>query len=259
MKFAVLASGSSGNCTYVESGDTRLLIDAGTNCKCLRDRLRAVGAELEGVSAVLLTHDHCDHVSALSVLLRRHPVPVFATEGTAEAVCCAQHDGAEWDWNCFAAGTSFEIGPFVVEAFPVPHDAADPVGFVLSDGTARLGVATDLGEAPAVVAHHLAGCDALSLEFNHDPMLLEGSGRPWSLIQRIRGRSGHLSNEQASALLARIASPRLRRLVPAHLSSECNRPDLAGAAALDALRAAGAPREALVEPRFPTPLFDLPA
>ena len=98
-----------------------------------------------------------------------------------------------------------------------------------------------------------------SLEFNHDLLLLEGSGRPWSLIQRIRGRSGHLSNEQASALLARIASPRLRRLVPAHLSSECNRPDLADAAALDALRAAGAPREALVEPRFPTPLFDLPA
>ena len=154
MKFAVLASGSSGNCTYVESGDTRLLIDAGTNCKCLRDRLRAVGAELEGVSAVLLTHDHCDHVSALSVLLRRHPVPVFATEGTAEAVCCAQHDGAEWDWNCFAAGTSFEIGPFAVEAFPVPHDAADPVGFVVEGGGCRAGFATDLGIVNAVVRRH---------------------------------------------------------------------------------------------------------
>lgn len=257
MRFAVLASGSSGNSTYVESGDARVLIDAGTNWKCLCARLRAAGAAPEALTAVLLTHDHQDHVSALSVLQHRHPVPVYATEGTAEAVCCAQPEGADWAWNCFAAGSSFEVGPLSVEAFPVPHDAADPVGFVLSDGAVRLGVATDLGDAPAVVAHHLAGCDALSLEFNHDRLMLEGSGRPWSLIQRIRGRSGHLSNDQASELLARIASPRLRRVVPAHLSAECNRADLALAAARDALRAAGAPGAALVEPRFPTPLFEV--
>ncbi len=259
MKFAVLASGSSGNCTCVESGGTCVLIDAGTNCKIVRERLRAVGAELDSVRAVLLTHDHFDHVSALSVLLRRHPVPVYSTEGTAEAVCASLHgdEGADWQWNCFAAGSTFDVGPFSVEAFPVPHDAADPVGFVLSDGTARLGVATDLGDVPAVVVHHLAGCDALSLEFNHDRTMLETSGRPWSLIQRIRGRSGHLSNDQAAELLARIATPRLRRLVLAHLSAECNSADLAVVAARDALRAAGAPCDALAEPTFPTPFFDL--
>lgn len=262
MKFAVLASSSKGNCTYVEAGETRILVDAGLRCSGVCERLAAIGRSLSDVQAVLVTHGHSDHVAALPVIEGKTGLPVYATDGTAATV---ERDGRRekpdlaWNFAVFEAGEPFSLGDLEVEPFPVPHDAADPVGFVLRGPAGeRLGFATDLGEAPLVVRHRLAGCGALVLEFNHDREMLLASDRAWSLKQRILGRSGHLSNEQAAELLAQVATPALRHLVPAHLSDECNLPSLAVAAARGALLQAGLdPAAVLRDPVYPTPLFEL--
>lgn len=260
MKFAVLASSSAGNATFVEGGGAKLLVDAGTNCKTLSAALAPLGVGLADLDAVLLTHEHHDHVSSLAVLERRCGTPLYATAGTFEG--CEQDRGGGgacegWDCRCFEPGEPFEVGGLRVEPFSTPHDAADPVGFVLDDGSARLGLATDLGFATELVARRLRGCAALALEFNHDLRMLETSARPPSLIQRIRGRNGHLSNDQGAELLAAVAGSGLRHVVPMHLSGECNEPALAVAAARDALRAAGLDPGLVRRPAFPTPLLEI--
>ena len=262
MKFAVLASSSKGNCTYVEAGSTRILVDAGLRCSGVCDRLALIGRSLSDVQAVLVTHGHSDHTSSLPVIEGKTGVPVYATDATASTI---ERDGRRekpdltWNFAVFSPGDPFPLGDFEVDPFAIPHDAADPVGFVLRgpDG-ASLGFATDLGEAPLSVVRRLAGCNALVLEFNHDPEMLLNSDRDWRLKQRILGRSGHLSNDQAADLLAQVATPALRHLVPAHLSDECNRPALALSAARAALRRAGLdPAGVLRDPVYPTPLFEL--
>lgn len=259
MKFAVLASSSAGNCTYVEGGGARILVDAGTNCKTLRAALEPLGVSLADIDAILLTHEHDDHVSALAVVERRFGTPVYATFGTFDGYEQG-HGGPDacdgWSRVCFEPGEPFAIGGLSVEPFSTPHDAADPVGFVLSDGAARLGFATDLGFATELVAQRLRGCSALALEFNHDVRMLELSGRHPNLIQRIRGRSGHLSNDQAAELLASVAESGLRHVVPMHLSGECNDPALAVAAAREALRAAGLDPGLVRPPSPPTPILE---
>lgn len=263
LAFSVLASSSKGNCTYVETaGGTRLLVDAGMRCSAVCERLAAIGRSLEDVQAILVTHGHSDHTSSLPVIEDRTGVPVYATDGTAATI---ERDGRRekpdlaWNFAVFAAGEPFPVGDLDVEPFPVPHDSADPVGFVLrAPGGAALGFATDLGEAPLVVRHRLRGCHALVLEFNHDPQMLLASDRAWSLKQRILGRSGHLSNEQAADLLGQVATPALRHIVPAHLSDECNTPGLATAAARGALLRVGLDPDAVLRaPAYPTPLFEV--
>ncbi|MBQ3807499.1 MAG: MBL fold metallo-hydrolase [Kiritimatiellae bacterium] len=262
MKFSVLASSSKGNCTYVEAGDTRILVDAGLRCSGVCERLASIGRSLGDIQAVLVTHGHSDHTSSLPVIEGKTGVPVYATDATASTI---ERDGRRekpdlaWNFAVFSPGDPFPLGDLEVEPFAIPHDAADPVGFVLrAPGGATLGFATDLGEAPVSVARRLAGCNALVLEFNHDPEMLLASDRDWRLKQRILGRSGHLSNEQAAVLLAQVATPALRHVVPAHLSDECNRPSLALSAARGALRRAGLdPAAVLRDPVYPTPLFEL--
>ncbi len=225
MKFCVLASGSSGNSLYIESGATRVLIDAGVSRKIIQSRLSEIGVELDRINALCVTHDHADHTAGIPVISSRHHLPLYATEGTCTAVEVTT--GKHFAWNVFQAGCAFEIGELTFEAFSVPHDAGDPVGFVVSAGRCKLGIATDMGEVPEVVAHHLRGCNALVIEFNHDVELLLNSDRSWHLKQRILGRKGHLSNEQACELLKRVASEQLRTLFLAHLSEECNTPVIA--------------------------------
>ena len=225
MKFCVLASGSGGNCLYVESGETRVLIDAGVSRKIIQSRLLEIGVSLDAINALYVTHDHSDHTAGIPVISARHHVPLYATEGTCTGVEVTT--GKQFEWNVFQSGCTFEIGALTFEAFSVPHDAGDPVGFVISDSTGRLGIATDMGEVPEVVAHHLKGCNALVIEFNHDVELLLNSDRSWYLKQRILGRKGHLSNEQACELLKRVACEQLRTLFLAHLSAECNTPMIA--------------------------------
>ncbi|MBQ7666391.1 MAG: MBL fold metallo-hydrolase [Kiritimatiellae bacterium] len=260
MKIAVLASGSSGNFTFVSGAGSSILVDAGTCCRTVCSALASIGQSASGIDGVFITHDHSDHVKALATLEKKHgfSMPLYATDGTIEAVCAAVGEKAcEWPWTSIAPGEPFRIGALEIEAFSVPHDAADPVGCVISDGAVRYGIATDLGSVPESVRFHLRDCDALSLEFNHDSEMLMQSSRPWSLKQRISGRSGHLCNCDAAALLAQVATPRLKAVFPVHLSAECNAPHLALDAAREAVGSLGLDPAIIREPRYPTPVVEL--
>jgi phosphoribosyl 1,2-cyclic phosphodiesterase len=226
IQITVLGSGSGGNCTLVATDKTALLVDAGLSCRQITERLAAAGRSLNDVDAVLLTHEHNDHVSALAVLGKRRAVPVFANRFTAEAVA---HDaGARVAWRLFETGRGFEIGDISVESFSVPHDAQDPVGFVIHNCNASVGFITDLGHATRLVSDRLRSLDALVLESNHDvKMLQDNPDRPWATKQRILSRHGHLSNEDAAKLAGEIVTARLQHLVLAHLSRDCNKPELA--------------------------------
>jgi phosphoribosyl 1,2-cyclic phosphodiesterase len=222
----VLGSGSGGNCTLVETEKTAFLVDAGLSCRQIAERLVAVGRSLDDVDAVLLTHEHNDHTSALAVLCKRRAIPVFANRFTAEGV--ALDSGVRVAWRVFETGRGFDVGDMTVESFSVPHDAQDPVGFVIHNGNASVGLITDLGHATRLVADRLRALDALVLESNHDvKMLQDNPHRPWATKQRILSRHGHLSNEDAATLAGEIATDRLRHVVLAHLSRDCNRPELA--------------------------------
>lgn len=240
MDICVLASGSSGNCIYVAAGETRLLVDFGLSVRETSARLTGIGRSLTDITAVLCTHDHTDHCRGMAAAARRHPFRLLANEGTAQAVERADRRAATPpSWDVFENGSTFAVAGITVESFSVPHDAADTVGYVLSDGHTRLGLCTDLGVATTLVRRCLADCDALVLEFNHDVEMVLQSDRPWSLKQRILSRIGHLSNEDAGALLTELASERLKVVFPAHLSEECNTAALAERAARQALKRSG--------------------
>ena len=238
MEVCVLASGSKGNSIYVAGGGTAVLIDAGLSARELVARMQAAGVAPEALEAVLFTHDHSDHCKGAEVFCRRYPVRLFANQGTSEGIelSCP---GFQPHWEIFETATSFTIGGLRVEAFSVPHDAADPVGFLLDDGTSRLCLATDLGQPTPLVRTRLSQCHAAILESNHDYEMLMQSERPWTLKTRIAGRSGHLSNADAAELLCSALPGPLHTLLLAHLSDACNTPALALGTMRRALRAAG--------------------
>lgn len=239
MKFCVLASGSQGNATYVEGGGVRLLIDAGLSCRALEQRLAAVGVSPDGLDGILVTHEHVDHVKGLSRFCERYGVPVYANEGTAAVVerQCRLEKKRVPEWAIFESSVPFVLGELVVQSIRISHDTAEPVAFTLTGERGKLGYFTDLGVASRMVASALGGCTALVLESNHDLEMLRHSGRPYSLIARIQGASGHLSNDQAGELLAQACPETLRRLVLAHLSRDCNEPAVARVGAERVLRA----------------------
>jgi len=226
LKLCALASGSSGNCIFVGSDSTNILIDAGLSCRETLRRLEEVGVDASTIRAICLTHEHSDHRSGLVALQRKMGVPLYVNTGTLEAI---EQDGqcAGLPWNVFATGSAFEIGNLLIEPFSVPHDSYEPVGFVVSADGARAGIVTDMGVATGVVRQRLKDCHMVVIEANHDEDLLKEADRPWSLKQRIRGRQGHLSNAQAGELIAGIAGPNLHAVFLAHLSSDCNTPALA--------------------------------
>jgi phosphoribosyl 1,2-cyclic phosphodiesterase len=238
VEICVLGSGSGGNSIYVAAGATRVLIDAGLSARETAARLSGIGRELSDLSAVLFTHDHTDHCSGIAVLCRKHRVRLLANEGTAAGVERAV-TGLTTPFDIFETACCFGVGELTFEPFNVPHDASDPVGFVVSDGRIRLGVATDLGSVTTVVRHRLSDCDALVLECNHDVEMVMQSKRPKSVQQRILGPHGHLCNEVACELLATVLSPRLKVVFPAHLSAECNSATLAERIVRDVLVRAG--------------------
>lgn len=232
-----LGSGSSGNATLVEMGRFRWLVDAGLAPRALAERLRAVGVEPRSLCGILLSHEHHDHAKGVEVFSRAHGVLVVSAVETLEALNLSpRHLGA---FEPLSPGRRIEFGDVEVDPFPVPHDAACPVGFALSWRGVRVGIATDLGQATSLVVERLRGCQVLVVEANHDDrMLLEGP-YPWHLKQRVGGRLGHLSNEEAAALLVRTAGPDCRAIVLAHLSEQNNTPALASGAASTALARAG--------------------
>lgn len=223
MRFAVLGSGSGGNSTVIESGGRYLLVDAGLSAKQINLRLEVLGVSPEKIAGILLTHEHGDHVRGLDVFLRRCPVPVLATVQTGRVVQEKMKGQAKWIG--FQTGQSFEWEGFSLSTFPLPHDAVEPVGYVVSNGEQKIGVATDLGHVDERVKRALLGVDGLVLEANYEWQMLESdTKRPFSTKQRISSQHGHLSNEQAADLVAQLLPEGLRRLILGHLSSDCNCP-----------------------------------
>jgi phosphoribosyl 1,2-cyclic phosphodiesterase len=217
LKLCVLASGSSGNCTFIGTEKTRILIDAGLSARKTAERLADIGERIEDISAICVSHEHGDHIAGIRVLQKNHGIPVYANAGTLGSI-------GEVKGACFTTGSPFTIGDFSIHPFPVPHDANDPVGFVFSVGSLTVGVATDIGMVTNALRERLRKCRAVVIEANHDEELLHEADRPWSLKQRIRGNQGHLSNRTAAALMAEIAGDGLQHLFLAHLSADCNSP-----------------------------------
>jgi phosphoribosyl 1,2-cyclic phosphodiesterase len=234
---SILASGSSGNAILVRAGATTLLIDAGLTAKRLTDTLTSLNTSVATLDGILLTHEHGDHTRALNVLCSKNSVPIFTNPLTADVL---RRKGLSTDWRIFSNGAAFQLGDFHILPFPVPHDAADPVGFVLTHATSSFAIATDLGYAARHVLQALQNVNALLLEANHDETLLQNDKkRPLSVKQRILSRHGHLSNAAAADLVAGIATPALRHVLLGHLSEDCNSPALATAAIRKKLDAAG--------------------
>lgn len=241
MRILPIASSSAGNAYLVEQAGEALLVDCGVSrkrvCQAFADAgfaLDAIGDVLKGV---LITHDHSDHVSGLKTFLAKYKVPVFANFMTAEVVA-AQTGVDDAAFVCFENGQPFEVGSFEVRPFSIPHDAADPVGYLIrADEVYFHG--TDIGTPLDSVGMKLAEADVATLESNHDLVMLRQSARAESLKQRISGPRGHLSNDDAAGLVARFASSRLKRLFLAHLSHECNAPHLAERVMHDALQTIG--------------------
>lgn len=226
VQFTVLGSGSGGNCTYIETPTTRILVDAGFSGKQIAHRLHSIGRHLDQIDAIILTHEHTDHTAGLSVLCNRGGLPLFCNRLTAEAV---RKDLPKFgNWKIFTTGDSFEIGDLAIESFSVPHDAYDPVGFVIKHDALKIGFLTDLGHCTKMVVERMRHMDALLLETNHDMRLLQDDvKRPWSVKQRIASRHGHLSNVAAARAACDIVSERLKHVYLAHMSQDCNRPDIA--------------------------------
>lgn len=224
IRFASLGSGSQGNALIVDAGDTRLLVDCGFSTRSTTARLARLSIRPEEISAILVTHEHSDHIAGVSRFSERFGTAVYMTHGSRAAA--PENEGAI-SCQLIDSQTKFAIGSLEIAPFPVPHDAREPVQFVISDGCRRLGVLTDCGTITPHVSAMLSGCQALVLECNHDPDLLAASTYPAPLKRRIAGNFGHLGNAQAASLLRRIDTAPLRHVVAAHLSQENNRPDLA--------------------------------
>ncbi len=237
---SILASGSRGNSAIVASSRTRILVDAGISCRETFKRMKALGEDPHALAAILITHEHNDHVYGLEVLARKLGIPVFMTGATHQAWAKAVRD-ADGErphlekLEMFTAGRSFQIGDVAVTAFTIPHDAADPVGFTFRAEGMKAGFATDLGYLPASVCDHLRRCDLLVLESNHDLEMLRVGPYPWAVKQRVMSRVGHLSNEALAEFFANDYDGGAAYVVLAHLSEQNNHPELARRAAEQAL------------------------
>ncbi len=244
LKFSVLASGSGGNACYVATEQARILIDAGLSCRELTQRLNALGEAPKKLDALIITHEHTDHIRGAGPVARRFGLPVYLNRMTHARGRKAM--GKLPRVSIIETGRSFSIKDVCVETFTKCHDAADPMGIVLSrqnggtdPGETRIGIVTDLGRSTALVEDRLQGCRALIMEFNYDPELLERGPYPLDLKRRIRGQDGHLSNGQAGDLLRSVSHRDLDFVLLAHLSENNNDPVKAREAAADALEAGG--------------------
>lgn len=233
MRFASLGSGSRGNAMVIESGSTRVLLDCGFSVRETVKRLERLAVSPESLSAILVTHEHGDHVAGVFKLARRYAIPVWLTYGTMMAV--RAEDRVSVQVEVLDGLAVHALGDLAIRPYPVPHDAREPVQFVFSDGSGRLGVLTDTGSLTTHMLDVLTACDALVLECNHDREMLACSDYPVVLKNRISGRLGHLDNDTAAALLKQIDVSRLQHIVAAHLSEQNNCAELARAAIAGAL------------------------
>ncbi|MDX1253206.1 MAG: MBL fold metallo-hydrolase [Gammaproteobacteria bacterium] len=234
MRFASLGSGSQGNGTLVEKDRTCILVDCGFAIAETEQRLARLGKRPEDITAIVISHEHGDHVSGVGPLAKKYDMPVWATAGTA------QHNWLRRlvTLHRFSSHRPFAIGDLQVQPFPVPHDAREPTHFVFSDGVRKMGVLTDTGSSTPHIEQCLTGCDALMLESNHDSDMLANGEYTKKLKKRVAGQYGHLSNRQAAELLSKLDCSKLQHLVAMHLSAKNNTPQLAREALSNALRCA---------------------
>ncbi len=225
----MLASGSKGNAIYISDGSTAILVDAGLSGIEIERRLKSKGLNPKDLSAILVSHEHADHIQSVGILSRRFRLPVYFSRKTEKVSSLL---GKIHNPNYFECGCSFKISDLTIHPFTLSHDAEDPAGFTVKYDSLKIGIATDLGIATSVVKQHLKGCSVLILEANHDPAMLVNGPYPWPLKQRIQSRTGHLSNTASKTLLDEIKHDQLKWVILAHLSETNNTPQ-------KALRAAG--------------------
>ena len=226
LEITILASGSNGNAALVRTGTTSFLVDAGLSTKELTARLSNCGVEPRDLCAILVTHEHGDHSKGLAQWSKKHATPIYCNRQTAAVLRDKVTDFN--GWKIFESGAEFLLEGCMVRSFLIPHDAVEPVGFVIRSGGRSFGFLTDLGHATTLVTESLRGIDALLIESNYDEELLQqDTRRPWSIKQRIQSRHGHLSNAAAADTVARIRHDGLGHLLLGHLSRDCNREDLA--------------------------------
>ena len=221
----VLASGSKGNAIYISSGKTAILVDAGLSGVEIQRRMTAAGLDAADLNAIIVSHEHSDHIRGVGVMARRHDLPVYITRDTASAA--AGQLGRIHTIRHFEIGHSFSIDDLTIHPFGISHDARDPSGFTVAQNGRKVGIATDLGIATGMVKQHLKSCALLVLEANHDPVMLTDGPYPWPLKQRIKSRSGHLSNQESRDLLGEVKHSGLCHVVLAHLSETNNTPQKA--------------------------------
>lgn len=254
LRFSLLGSGSSGNALLIASETGKVLIDSGLSFKQVKLRAQAIGEDLDGLAAVFVTHEHRDHVTGLGTLARRLDVPVYATAGTLEALPDAV--GKLPRTEAFEAGDTVTVDGLSLTSFSVCHDAADPVSYTVRSGDVKLGVASDLGHAPALVKTRLNGANALILESNYCPDMLRHGRYPPAVQQRINSRQGHLSNHAMNSLLSSLLHDGLQQVVVVHVSAENNTLELAGQLTTQVL---GDHPAAVYVARqdVPTPMFEI--
>ncbi len=236
----MLGSGSAGNSALVATDHCRILVDGGLSARQLVLRLEQCGVRPEQLDGVFLTHEHGDHVCGLEVLCRKLSIPIYCNALTAEAVRCDSVLDDHRNWRIFRTGAEFAICDMIVQTFPVPHDAVDPVGFAFHAGRSALGFITDLGYATKMLTQRLRQVHTLVIETNHDEKLLQADPcRPWPVKQRIQSRHGHLSNTAAATVIEQLLPGKIERVVLGHLSRDCNTPELASGAVQSLLQKCG--------------------
>jgi phosphoribosyl 1,2-cyclic phosphodiesterase len=225
MRFSVLGSGSKGNCLFIESGSTAILIDGGFSGKQIAARLARLDRDISDLNAIFVTHEHHDHILGVGVLSRRCRIPVYANEKTFRGG--ATRLDKLFKRGEFETGGTIVFKDFSIRSFAISHDAADPVGFVVGNGHCSLGICTDTGIGSRLISRRLESCDGLILEFNHDPDMLKNGPYPPALKQRVGSNQGHLSNGDGASLLQALLHDKLQRVVLAHLSETNNLPEIA--------------------------------
>lgn len=235
MRLIVLGSGSSGNALYLEAGATSVLVDVGLSAKETARRMTEVGVEPTRLSALVVTHEHADHVKGIRVMSKTAGVPVFISEATRdECRFAGGGDGIRWG-ETISSSQPFQVGELDFHPFTIPHDGVDTFAFTVTSANVKVGIVTDLGYITQLVAERLRGADFVMIESNHDRDMLKVGPYPWPLKQRIASNTGHLSNDETSRWLREDFDGRAQHIVLAHLSRQCNHPELARLSALQAL------------------------
>lgn len=254
LNFSVISSGSRGNCTYIESPKAKVIIDSGISQKELAVRLKIIDRSPENLDAIFMTHEHSDHLKGIGPLARKFGIPVYSTFGAHEAG--KKVIGNISDWRFFKPLDRITINDLEMEAYPTPHDAAEPVGFVARCNGFTLGQATDLGCLTPMIFEKMASADALLLEANHDVEMLEVGPYPWSLKQRVKSDSGHLSNKACAELVSKVSHDALRILVIMHISEKNNHPDIVKVTVKPCIKNSKT-RFVIAEQSRPTEMFSL--